>query len=154
MISPSTRRGGRKPAIVIDAQHLDHLHALVYGGMIRDPDLADELLAELARAKVVTSGAMPADVADIGNLVLYRDETTGREQEVTLVFPEEADITRRRVSVFTPIGVALLGLREGARFEWRTRTGELRNLVVVRVSPVAKRGGEGAARSAAAAGIG
>ena len=68
----------------------------------------------------------------------YRDETTGREQTVTLVFPGEADIALGRVSVLTPIGVALLGLAEGASSSWDTLQGETRRLTVVRVAPASR----------------
>ena len=37
----------------------------------------------------------------------------------------------------TPIGVALLGLKAGARFPWETRTGEQRELTVLSVQPPA-----------------
>ena len=52
---------------------------------------------------------------------------------MTLVFPEEADITRQRVSVMTPIGVALLGLAEGAEFYWDTRDNQRRMLLIIKV---------------------
>ncbi|MDF2233189.1 nucleoside diphosphate kinase regulator [Albimonas sp. CAU 1670] len=133
--STTPRRGGRKPAIVIDARHIPHLDALAHGAAARDPELADQLHAEIDRARVVAAARMPADVVGIGNRVRYRDETTGREQTVSLVWPEESDITAGRVSVMTPIGVALLGLKQGARFDWRRRDGERRTLCVIEVLP-------------------
>src|SRR5690606_40665024 len=83
--------------------------------------LADRLLDELGRARIVPAGKMPKSVVAIGSRVTYRDEAAGQVKSVTLVYPEEADITRQRVSVMTPIGVALLGLAEGAAFYWDTR---------------------------------
>ena len=46
-----------------------------------------------------------------------------------------ADIDAGRVSVLTPIGVALIGLKAGSRFQWETRGGESRNLTVLAVVP-------------------
>lgn len=60
----------------------------------------------------------------IGRAVTYRDETTGQEKTVTPVFPEKADIACSRISVLTPIGVALIGLAEGASLHWDTRDGK------------------------------
>ena len=37
--------------------------------------------------------------------------------------------------MLTPIGVALIGLKAGARFQWETRAGEHRNLTVLTVGP-------------------
>ena len=98
---------------------------------------------EIDRARVVAGARMPADVVGIGNRVRYRDETTGREQTVSLVWPEASDITSGRVSVVTPIGVALLGLKQGARFDWRRRDGELRTLCVLEVLPASETEGAG-----------
>jgi regulator of nucleoside diphosphate kinase len=52
---------------------------------------------------------------------------------VTLVYPEDADIAQRKVSVLTPIGTALIGLREGHAITWETPNGELRQLTVLSV---------------------
>jgi regulator of nucleoside diphosphate kinase len=90
-------------------------------------------MQEVARATVLPSGEMPADVVNIGSEVTYRDETTGRTQTVTIVLPPEADIARHRVSVLTPIGAALIGLSTGAAIGWETRDGEERRLTVLEV---------------------
>ncbi len=137
------RRGGRKPAVVIDARHLPHLEALAHGAESRDPDLAEQLHGEIDRARVVAGDRMPPDVVGIGARVRYRDETTGREQTVSLVWPERSDISAGRISVVTPIGVALLGLKQGARFEWRRRDGERRTLHVLEVLPASETEGAG-----------
>lgn len=129
------RRASRKPRVTIDGALMDHLEALASGAMARNPGLADQLLGELARAHVTKPGKMPADVVSIGNEVVYRDEATGREHDITLVFPEDADIAQNRVSVLTPIGVGLIGLTVGARIRWQMRDGAMRDLTVLRVEP-------------------
>ncbi len=65
----------------------------------------------------------------------FVDESTGRQQTVTVVFPPDADIGERRVSVLTPIGAALIGIAPGASISWKTRTGETRELTVIDVRP-------------------
>jgi regulator of nucleoside diphosphate kinase len=132
-----TRRPDPRPRIVIDRAHLGRLESLASSATRRAPALADRLLEELGRAEIVDSARMPSEVVTLGNAATYRDETTGREQTVTLVLPGEADIALGRVSVLTPIGVALLGLAEGASFSWDTRQGETRALTVTRVAPAA-----------------
>ena len=98
-------------------------------------DFYDRLLDELSRARILPAARIPADVVGIGSRVTWRDETTGQEQTATLVWPEEADIDAGRASVLTPIGVALIGLKAGSRFQWETRGGESRNLTVLAVVP-------------------
>lgn len=100
----------KNPKIVINADDLSHLEGLADGMFNRHPALADQLFDEIGRARIVASSRMPRYVVNIGSTVTYRDEATGQEKSVTLVYPEEADITKLRVSVTTPIGVALLGL--------------------------------------------
>jgi regulator of nucleoside diphosphate kinase len=125
----------RRPQITIAKEMVDHLEALVEGASARMPALADRLLEELSRARILPAARIPADVVGIGNSVTWRDETTGHEQTATLVWPKEADIDAGRASVLTPIGVALIGLKTGARFQWETRNGELRDLTVLSVGP-------------------
>ncbi|MCA1334888.1 MULTISPECIES: nucleoside diphosphate kinase regulator [Rhodobacterales] len=131
----STSRGtGRRPKVVIDAESLDRLEALAEGAIQRNPDLADRLLGEIGRARIVPAAKLPPNVVAIGRAVTYRDESTGQEKTVAPVFPEDADIARGRISILTPIGVALIGLAEGASLHWDTRDGERRVLTVLHVA--------------------
>ena len=129
-----TTRDAQDPPIVLDAAWTERLEALAAVAM-RGPaaELGDRLMREVARATVLPSAEMPSDVVSIGSEVRFRDETTGREQTVTVVLPENADIARGRVSVLTPIGAALIGLAAGASIGWETREGETRRLSVVAV---------------------
>ena len=134
--APKTPRAStRRPRIVIADTTLARVEAMVDGAMRNNPALAERLLDELSRAKVVPAKKLPANVVSIGNTVTYRNETTGQEQTVALVFPEDADIARGKVSVMTPIGTALLGLAEGAAFYWETRANQRRMLTVTHVGP-------------------
>ncbi len=139
-MTPLTKkRSSRAPKIVISEDEITHIEALADGAMQRNPALADRLLEEIGRARIVKPAKMPANVVTIGSTVTYRDETTGHEKAVTLVYPENADISRQQVSIMTPIGVALLGLAEGAAFYWDTRDDQRRILTVIRVEqPSAK----------------
>lgn len=134
MNSKMTNRAATEPPIVLDAAWSERLEALAAVAM-RGPaaELGDRLMHEVARATVLPSAEMPADVVSIGSEVRFRDETTGREQTVTVVLPEDADIARGRVSVLTPIGAALIGLAAGASIGWETREGEARRLRVLAV---------------------
>jgi len=52
---------------------------------------------------------------------------------VQLVYPKEADMTRGKVSVLTPIGAALIGIRRGGTIDWPNRSGQYRSLRIVEV---------------------
>ncbi len=135
-IATAKNQSKRHPKVMINADDLAHLKGLADGMLRRHPALADRLFDEIGRARIVASAKMPKDVVTMGSTVTYRDETTGHEKSVTLVYPEEADITQLRVSVMTPIGVALLGLTEGASFYWDTREDQRRVLTILRVAQV------------------
>ncbi|MFX0543287.1 nucleoside diphosphate kinase regulator [Roseovarius sp. S4756] len=137
-IAPKTR--ARQPRIVLNADDLPRIEALADGAMVRNPALADRLFDEINRARILPASKMPKDVIGIGSTATYRDETTGQEKAFTLVYPEDADIALDRVSVLTPIGVALLGLAEGAAFHWDTRANQRRTLTVIRVEQRSKSG--------------
>ncbi|MFO1210659.1 MAG: nucleoside diphosphate kinase regulator [Amaricoccus sp.] len=124
----------QEPPIVLDAAFSDRLEALAAVAM-RGPaaELGDRLMREVARATVLPPGEVPGDVVNIGSEVDFRDDVTGRAQTVVVVLPEAADIAARRISVLTPIGAALIGLRAGASIGWETRDGEERRLTVLAV---------------------
>jgi len=130
---PTTRR----PELVLSAATVNRIESLAESAMQRNPAMADRLLDEIARARIVPPDDLPGNVVAIGNAVTYRDESTGQERTVTLVFPENADIDRQQISVITPLGVALIGLAEGASFYWDTRDDQRRMLTVIRVTPAA-----------------
>jgi regulator of nucleoside diphosphate kinase len=92
------------------------------------------LREELDRARVLPAEKLRPDIVSLGSQVEFRDEQTGKRQEIILVYPFDADITRRRVSVLTPVGAALLGLSVNQTISFHTRTGERRELTVLMVS--------------------
>lgn len=119
--------------VIIDAAQAGHLEFLAQKAMQRHPVMAERLLDELARARLVQTADMPSDVVTIGSLVTFRDGPGRGERTITLVYPEHVDLVQGRVSVMTPLGVSLLGLSPGAQFFWdpQSRTGQ--PLTVLRV---------------------
>lgn len=122
----------RKPKITINKADFERLTNLATAIAARRPETADDLLAELDRARVVSDGWMRADVVQIGSTVRYATDT-GDARTVTLVYPGDADISEGKVSVLTPIGTALLGLSEGQSMHWTTRDGRQHELTVTAV---------------------
>ncbi|MGO4525136.1 nucleoside diphosphate kinase regulator [Microvirga sp. 2MCAF35] len=130
--------GTTKPRITLTAADYEKLTSLTDAAMHTMPDVARELSGELDRAHVLAGGKQRPDAVHMGSEVDFRDDTTGRVQTVTLVYPHEADISQGKISVLTPIGTALIGLPLGQSIDWTTRTGETRRLTVLQVrSPAA-----------------
>ncbi|WP_375304561.1 nucleoside diphosphate kinase regulator [Bradyrhizobium sp. A11] len=122
-----------RPPIAIDADHFARLSAL--SSMASGPmaEVCEYLREELDRAHIVPADKLRPDIVSSGSKVQFRDEQTGKIQEIVLVYPHDADIGRRRVSVLTPVGAALLGLSANQTISFRTRTGERRELTVLKV---------------------
>lgn len=119
----------KKPKIVISRNDHARLLQIANGMVDRNPELADELLAELERARIVEPGRAPADSVQMGATLDYSADD-GTSRQVTLVYPAEADIAQGRVSVLTPIGVALLGLSVGQSIDWTANDGREHRLTV------------------------
>jgi regulator of nucleoside diphosphate kinase len=122
-----------RPPIAIDADHFARLSAL--SSLTSGPmtEVCEYLREELDRAHVLPVEKLRPDIVSLGSKVEFRDEQTGKIQEVILVYPHDADNARRRVSVLTPVGAALLGLSVNQTISFRTRTGERRELTVLKV---------------------
>jgi regulator of nucleoside diphosphate kinase len=84
---------------------------------------ANMLVNVLESANVVGSEEIPADVVTMNSRVRYVDATANGVKEFTLVYPEDADAAAGRVSVLSPVGNALLGMKVGQMANLRLPTG-------------------------------
>ncbi len=119
------------PDIVISNQDHRTLMRLAMANIGHTADNSDDLLNELDRAVVVPDGFVPSDVVRMGSTVTFR--TRDETRTVQLVFPKDADIADAKVSILTPIGTALIGLRTGQSITWHTRTAKREALTVLQV---------------------
>lgn len=122
----------KKPSIVINKTDHARLLQIANGLLDRKPEMAEELLMELERAKVVERGASLQDSVQMGSAVEYRTDG-GQTRRVILVYPADADIAEGKVSILTPIGTALLGLRAGQSIEWTANDGRTHKLEILSV---------------------
>jgi regulator of nucleoside diphosphate kinase len=94
---------------------------------------AQFLAMEIERARLIEPEAAGSELVTMNARVRFRDDVTGQERTVTLVYPGEADIAEGRLSVLTPVGAALIGLSTGQSIEWRNPAGGARSLTVIAV---------------------
>ena len=123
-----------KPHIVVSKPDHERLTQLANGLLDRKPELVDELLGELERARVVEAGSVPPNTVQMGSTLEYRSDD-GSARRVTLVYPGDADIAQGKVSILTPIGTALLGLSVGQSIDFAANDGRIHRLTIVSVSP-------------------
>jgi len=84
----------------------------------RDRESLDLLQHELDRAHIVEPTAVPCDVVTMNSHVRLTDIETSETLEYSVVFPSDANVQQRKISVLAPIGTALLGYRVGDTVEW------------------------------------
>lgn len=122
------------PSILVTKEDKRRLSGLANSGMERFPRVADFLAREMERASIVPDDADMRGVVRMGSQVDYRDDDSGEAREVVLVYPHDADISRKRISVLTPVGAALIGLSVGQTIQFQTPDRRTRALTVLRVS--------------------
>lgn len=132
----ATDRTARRPRPAITVSERDHriVSGLARSALDRIPAVAEVLLDEMDRARIVPEARRPADVIGLGSEVDYVSET-GQPRTVRLVMPAEADIDAGRISILTPVGAALIGLSPGQSFDWTGPAGHRHRLTVTAVRP-------------------
>lgn len=75
---------------------------------------ADALADLLVEARLVPHERLPADRIAMDSKVEYYEEPDGERRSVILVHPIEADAAVGRISVLSPVGLALLGRTPGS----------------------------------------
>lgn len=81
------------------------------------------LMNELNRAKLVNPDKMPEDIVTMNSKVTLHNSKTNKEMEIEIVYPQDADISKNKISIFAPVGTALLGYRKGDLVQWNTPSG-------------------------------
>jgi regulator of nucleoside diphosphate kinase len=102
--------------------------------LLRALDTHAHLAAELEHAEIVAADRVPPGVVTMNSRVLFEDVTAGERREITIVFPQDADVLLGNVSVLAPVGTALLGLAEGESIVWPFPDGGSRCLRVLRIT--------------------
>ena len=82
---------------------------------------AKKLEDELCRAIIIEPHRVSRDVVTMNSMALLR--LNDEDLKVSLVYPKDADLRTMRLSVFSPIGTAILGYREGNTIEWEVPSG-------------------------------
>jgi regulator of nucleoside diphosphate kinase len=120
----------RKPAIIVSSLDFERLEALLDSLPPNSFPEAELLAAELDRARKLDPQKMPADVVTMNSRVRFAVEPSGKEYELTLVYPKAIDESAGKISILAPVGSALLGLSVGQEIEWPAPGG---NIVRVRI---------------------
>lgn len=115
---PKNSVPGVRPSIHLLDAEADLIGDLALRAEQRAPLVSAMLLAEIERAQIHDIRTLPADAVTLDAGVDYLDERSGQSRTVTIVTPGEADISAGRISILTPVGAGLIGLRAGQTIDW------------------------------------
>jgi regulator of nucleoside diphosphate kinase len=129
-----------QPSIIVTRLDLQRLEAML-DSLDEYGPAAEALEQELARAQVVGHDEVPAGVVTMNSRVNCRDESTGKEYHLTLVYPRDAG-KDGTVSILAPVGTALLGLTVGQHIDWPAPSGKLIKLMLLSIDYQPEAAGE------------
>jgi regulator of nucleoside diphosphate kinase len=130
----TSRAGEERPRIHLLASESDLVASLALQVEDRQPVVAAMLLEEIERAELHEPDGLPDDAVMLGSSVDFVDDKTHQLRKVQLVLPAQANIAEGRISILTPTGAALYGLRAGASIDWPNLDGHARRITIVRVA--------------------
>lgn len=121
--------------IIISASDREKLQDLIQAGLNvggESKDYLRKLKEELERSLVVDPECIPPDVVTMNSRVRFRDLDSGETSAYRIVYPFQANLERKKLSVLAPVGTALLGCRVNDIVEWPVPAG-LRRLEITEV---------------------
>lgn len=94
-----------------------------YDGDATYKNSAKKLKDELEQAKKVSAKQMPPDVIRLNSFVTIKTPFSP-EKTYQLVTPEKSDLKNDKISILTPMGLALYGYAEEDQISWQFPAGE------------------------------
>ncbi len=83
------------------------------------------LAREISRAEKVDSKAITPEFVTMNSVVQVENEETKKLMTIKIVYPKEADFKKGYVSIFTPLGSALLGYKAGDSVQFEAPKGKV-----------------------------
>lgn len=85
-----------------------------------------ELEVKLTKVRIIENENIPSDKVFIGATVTLKDLDAGSEVKYLLVSPEEANYDEGKISIYSPVGKALMGHKENEEITIQVPAGTLR----------------------------
>ena len=91
----------------------------------RNPNESKQLSEELDRAIVIKEEELNKKIIRVGSEVEFEIVKTKTKMKIQLVLPEESNLKAQKVSIFAPLGTALIGFSENDEVEWDMPGGKM-----------------------------
>lgn len=139
----------KKPKIVVSSLDMERLETLLDALPDAQARAQEPLLEELGRADVVEPADMPPNVVTMNSRVRFVLDAAAEELDMVLAYPkdmaahlQEPDAGAGKLSILTPVGNALLGLKAGAGIDWTRPDGGTFHVKVKEIVYQPERAGE------------
>ncbi|MCE3253329.1 MAG: rnk [Cellvibrio sp.] len=123
-------RTKRESSLIVSKSDYSQLIKLIEQ---HDSPATEALDIELGRAEIVQDKGLPIDAVAMGSRVTFIDLDSDEEKTISLVYPHEANVDQMKISILSPVGSALIGLRIGGNIDWPVPQGKVRRLKVIAV---------------------
>lgn len=129
-----------KPSIIVSTLDMDRISTLLEKASQWSAEL-EKLEDELDRATVMASSDMPSDVVTMNSTVCFKFVGSDNSMEKTLVYPDQVR-SSEDISIFAPVGSALLGLSVGQQLTWSMPGGQEKSIEIIDVVYQPERAGD------------
>lgn len=92
---------------------------------------------EMERAKIVEDDQVGEDIIRINSTFEIEEISTKKVMKFTLTLPHHSNLKEKKLSIFTPLGVALIGFQKGMEIEWPL-PGGVKRIVIKEVERLAE----------------
>ena len=87
------------------------------------PEAVDRLITKLGGACLLPQENISTDIVTMNSRVLVTKLPSNEEIDITVTYPQDANNLLKKISVFSPIGTALIGAKVGDVVSWKIPTG-------------------------------
>ncbi|HAV01597.1 nucleoside diphosphate kinase regulator [Chryseobacterium salipaludis] len=112
--------------VIITKQDFNRIHRAITAAKATNSikkEEAEKLLAELKNAKIVEPENIGGDVVTMNSIVKIHFQNNKSTMEFKLVYPSEANIKEKKISIFSAVAAALIGYRVGDEIDWLVPSG-------------------------------
>ncbi len=112
--------------VLITKQDFNRIHRAIKAAKATNSikkEEAEKLLAELKNAKIVEPENIGGDVVTMNSIVKIHFQNNKSTMEFKLVYPSEANIKEKKISIFSAVAAALIGYRVGDEIDWLVPSG-------------------------------
>lgn len=108
------------PRLVVTAQDFARIQATIRAAVA---PYTNRLAQGLSCAEIVGQSEMAPKIVTMNSELIYEDVVAGTLHTMRVVYPYDHDPERGKISVLEPLGIAVLGLREGQQIDWMAPSG-------------------------------